>query len=272
MSSLETWPQDLTDFALVSKDGKILRCHKARLFENSEYFRAMLSHKMRETSNNQMDVPEYDGVTVACFLEWIYADKIGGKVMKMLRESAQPGKFICQRQFDEAKFTPALLKMAHLYQLKDLQANCEEYLERNVTKENALEAWAAAGDLGSQKLRDKSLGAIAQSYKKGKASEFPGLADNAISLEEMMEWIVDHTTIKGEAGSDQFHVKVAREGYGTIVVNATPDEKVSSFKARVAPRFGLHNPPIGFNGRYPAMNETTLRQWGVKSGDTLTMY
>ena len=105
MSSLETWPQDLTDFALVSKDGKILRCHKARLFENSEYFRAMLSHKMRETSNNQMDVPEYDGVTVASFLEWIYADKIGEKVMKMLRESAQPGEFICQRQFDEAKFT-----------------------------------------------------------------------------------------------------------------------------------------------------------------------
>ena len=68
----------------------------------------MLSHKMRETSNNQMDVPEYDGVTVASFLEWIYADKIGEKVMKMLRESAQPGKFICQRQFDEAKFTPGI--------------------------------------------------------------------------------------------------------------------------------------------------------------------
>ena len=105
MSSLETWPQELTDFALVSKDGKILRCHKARLFENSEYFQAMLNHKMRETSNNQMDVPEYDGVTVASFLEWIYADKIGEKMMKRLRESAQPGEFICQRQFDEAKFT-----------------------------------------------------------------------------------------------------------------------------------------------------------------------
>ena len=69
-----------------------------------------------------------------------------------------------------------------------------------------------------------------QSYKKGKASEFPGLADHAITLEELMEWIVDHATIKGEAGSDQFHVKVAQPGYDTIVFNATPDEKYSSFK------------------------------------------
>ena len=108
MSSLETWPQDLTDFALVSKDGEILRCHKARLFENSEYFRAMLSHKMRETSNHQMDVPEYDRLTKASFLQWIYADKIGEKVMKKLRESAQPGEFISQRQFDKNKFTPGI--------------------------------------------------------------------------------------------------------------------------------------------------------------------
>ena len=75
-----------------------------------------------------------------------------------------------------------------------------------------------------------------QSYKKGKASEFPGLADHAISLEELMEWIVDHPTFKGEAGSDQFHVKVALEGYDTIVFNATPDEKCSSIKATV----GVH--------------------------------
>ena len=97
-----------------------------------------------------------------------------------------------------------------------------------------------------------------QSYKKGKASEFPGLADHAITLEEMMEWFVDHAIIKGEAGSDQFHVKVAREGYGTIVVNATPDEKYSSFKARVAPHFGLydlHNWGLKINGRCPARME-----------------
>ena len=52
--------------------------------------------------------------------------------------------------------------MAHLYQMKDLQDDCEEYLQRNVTKENAVEAWTAAGVSGSQKLRDKALKTIAR--------------------------------------------------------------------------------------------------------------
>ena len=52
--------------------------------------------------------------------------------------------------------------MAHLYQLKDLQGECEEYLARNITKENAVEAWTAGGVSGSQKLRDKALMTIAK--------------------------------------------------------------------------------------------------------------
>ena len=78
-----------------------------------------------------------------------------------------------------------------------------------------------------------------------------------------MEWIVDHTTIKGEAESDQFHVKVAKEGYNTTIdVNATPDEKYSSFRASVAARFGLDaiysdvlTFGLTFNGRSPASRE-----------------
>ena len=116
MSSLETWPQELVDFALVSKDGKVLSCHKARLVEDSEYFRAMLSHKMRETSSNKMDVPEYYGVTVASFLEWIYAQKFGEEVLKKLRESALPGEFIAQKQFNAKKFSPGIF-LAHFLEL-----------------------------------------------------------------------------------------------------------------------------------------------------------
>ena len=108
MSLLETWPLKMSDFALVSKDRKVLRCHKARLIENSEYFDAMLSHKMQETSNNQMVVPEYNGETVASFLEWIYAQKYGEEVIKKLKESAQQGEFIAQKQFDAKKFSPGI--------------------------------------------------------------------------------------------------------------------------------------------------------------------
>ena len=52
--------------------------------------------------------------------------------------------------------------MAHMYQLTDLQEDCEEYLARNITKENAVEAWTAGWVSGSQKLRDKALMTIAK--------------------------------------------------------------------------------------------------------------
>ena len=69
---------------------------------------------------------------------------------------------LVQCNIENTQFLPALLKMAHLYQLRDLVADCEEYLQRTVTKENAVEAWEAAGVSGCQKLRDKALGAIAR--------------------------------------------------------------------------------------------------------------
>ena len=156
MSSLETWPLEL-DFALESKDGVVLRCHKALLIKNSEYFVAMLRHKVRETTESKMVVPEYDGVTVASFLEWIYAAELGEDIVKKLKQVAEPGEFVSQRRFDEKKFTPELLKMAHIYQMSDLQSDCADYLEQTVSKENAVEAWKAAGVSGSQKLRQGSL-------------------------------------------------------------------------------------------------------------------
>ena len=108
MSSLETWPQEPTNFALVSKEGEVFNCHKARLAESSKYFEVMLKNKMRETSNNKMEVPEYDRLTVASFLEWIYAPKLSEKIMKKLKDSAEPGDFFPQRQFDLVKFTPGI--------------------------------------------------------------------------------------------------------------------------------------------------------------------
>ena len=108
MSSLGTWPQEPTDFALVCKDGETFNCHKARLVESSKYFEAMLRNKMRETAYNKMEVPEYDRLTVASFLEWIYAPKISEKIMKKLKDSAEPGDFFPQRQFDLVKFTPGI--------------------------------------------------------------------------------------------------------------------------------------------------------------------
>ena len=99
-----------------------------------------------------------------------------------------------------------------------------------------------------------------QSYTTGKASDIPGLGDNAACLEEMKEWIIDHATIiveEEEATPDPYHVKVefedVRLGHETMTFNATPGEKVSSLKARVATQLGLYSSKIllRFNGNVP---------------------
>merc|ERR1711974_61656 len=101
---------------------------------------------------------------------------------------------------------------------------------------------------------------------------------NAICLKEIMEWIIDHghAIIKEEAGSGQFQVKVKPPasrcpGVDFVVFTATPEEKYSALKARVAKHLGLGADycRLMFNGHCPATG-TTLREWGVGSGDTLT--
>jgi len=202
MSSLETWRLEPADFALVSKEEVVLQCHKAKLIENSDYFKAMLSHKVRETAENRMAVPDYDAVTVASFLEWIYAAKLREDYVKKLKQVAEPGEFISQRLFDQKKFSLELLKMSHLYQMSDLQSDCEDYLQQTVSKENAVEALIAAGKSGSQKLREKALTTITRNLAKG--IEIPGLKDQAIGLDEMMDWVMRHTTVKEEEGKERW--------------------------------------------------------------------
>jgi len=271
MSSLETWPHELTDFALESKDGEVLRCHKARLIENSEYFEGMLRHKVRETDESKMVVPDYDGVTVASFLEWIYAAVFGKDVVKKLKQVAEPGEFVSQRRFNEKKFTPELLKMAHIYQMSDLQSDCADYLEQTVSKENAVEAWKAAGVSGSQKLREKALTIMARNHKEG--VEIPGLKDEAIGLEEMMDWFVRYTTKKeeeGARGAEQFHVKVKFNSYiMTFFVN--PDEEtLRSLREKIAQR--IQRPAGTFTFLTFAAFDATFTRCGIRNSQCLEVF
>merc|ERR1712198_517953 len=133
---------------------------------------------------------------------------------------------------------PELLKMAHIYQMSDLQSDCADYLEQTISKENAVEAWKAAGVSGSQKLREKALTIMARNHTEG--VEIPGLKDEAIGLEEMMDWFVHYTTNKEEEeaakGADQFHVKVKfNSDIMTFFVN--PDkETLRSLLEKIAQR------------------------------------
>merc|ERR1719423_484487 len=189
-----------------------------------------------------------------------------------LKELAQPNEFIFQKQFDVNKFSPALLKMAHLYQLTDLQEDCEEYLARNITKENAVEAWTAGGVSGSQKLRDKALMTIAKNWKSLKASEIPGLKD--LDGVQMMEWIEEYATIREEEYQVKVRFEDVRLWHETMTFVVTPSEEVSSLKVRVAEKTGhwIFASKLLLSNRTDQLGDRiTLREGGVRSGDTLTI-
>ena len=50
-------------------------------------------------------------------------------------------------------------------------------------------------------LREKALTTMARNHTKG--IENPKLKDQAIGLEEMLDWVVSHTTIKEDEGTDE---------------------------------------------------------------------
>ena len=76
--------------------------------------------------------------TVKSFLEFIYADKTKGE----------------GRDFDASKYTPSLLKMAHMYQCKELVSACINHLMVHITKANCAEIFAVATLVDSKPLRE----------------------------------------------------------------------------------------------------------------------
>ena len=120
------------DFKLVSSDGKIHLCYKHVLYNISPYFKALFETDWAETNNGVMEVPQHDGTTVKNFLKYINAKEAGSDIVQRLRETAQPGEHIFKRQFDKDQYNSDLLKMAHLYQVEDLQNDCAEQLSKTL--------------------------------------------------------------------------------------------------------------------------------------------
>jgi len=88
---------------------------------------------------------------------------------------------------------------------------------------------------------------------------------------EMMDWIEEYATIREE----EYQVKVEFEDprlWQTMTFKVTPSEKCSSLKVRAAKTIGhFASKLLLFRGSHQMGDRTTLREWGVKSGDTLTI-
>jgi len=87
--------ENLSDFVVKSKT-RVFKCHKFKLAWNSEFFETMFQHtSFVENQSGEIKIESFDDDTVEHFIDYLYKGKLE----------------------DEAKYTPDLIAMAHMYQV-----------------------------------------------------------------------------------------------------------------------------------------------------------
>jgi len=114
-SNYEKWIKKLPDFTLVANSGEELKCHKSFLVMHSPVFDTMISSQFKEAKSNRATMKDFDAATVKSFLEFIYA------------KSKDEG-----RDFEASKYTPSLLRMAHMYECQELVTACVNGLKKSI--------------------------------------------------------------------------------------------------------------------------------------------
>jgi len=153
-----TWMQDFTDFTIALASGQELRCHKLTLAQHSSVFATMLKSELAEGKTNRMKLDHFDDKTVFHFLEYIHA-----KIEYV--ESYYSCSY--KKDFQEEKLTVELLKMAHMYNVKDLLKDCTRHLKGTITESNVLKIWRVATKTENATLRS----AVVEHLKQRKTEE-----------------------------------------------------------------------------------------------------
>jgi len=214
-----TWSQKLSDFSIILEDGEKIRVHKHVMAENSEVFETMLTQEFQETQNSEMVLEHFDRGTVVSFVEYLYAGVVNDhKTIEEIKVGVGPDKYIYKRSFERRKFTIDLLRMADMFQVKDLKADCSQYLKKNITDENVIDIW-----LGAETLEDESLSstAIEHLVERPRGTHFkdlPGFSEAFQSSNKPLKKLVDILSDKNH------HLKEE-------ILNLK--EKVSSLESRI---------------------------------------
>jgi len=254
--------EEFTDFALVLKDGRELKCHKILLGRVSPFFSAMLRNDCVETQTGRMKVLQFEPDTVETFLDSIYAD------LKL----APP--------LDEKRVTLDLLKMCHMYGLKSLHDRCAGHLKRSIDDTNVVETWVAAESLGNEELKQMALDHL---KKKGnKILDVPGIKDSFCSP-QLVESLVSHLTLspRPSSGDDVITVHIVHiygcynfvDGSNFSYLGAfkvKPSNTVETLQCLVDDHFGESGKCTGLFNRNRMTSRlppgSTLQSLGVKDG------
>jgi len=167
MATAET-REELQDLiTLVLRDGSELRCQRVKLAEASPVFRAMLNQDCEETRTNRIKL--FQPETVETFFGFI---KRGKKIY-------------------DKRLTLDLLRLCHMYDVKDLQDMCAEYLEKNIliADANVVEIWSLAETFDNKKLKERALDHLGE--KKKMMDVVPGLRET-LKDPHFMESLVNY--------------------------------------------------------------------------------
>ena len=178
--------EEFSDFALVLKDGRELKCHKFRLAEVSSVFCAMLRQDCVETQTNKMEVTAFEPNTVESFLDYIYTD------LQVRSEGFLP----FQRGFDERRLTPELLRMADRYQVKHLHYQCTQHLKTHIQDDNVVSIWTVAEVINNAELKKVALEYLGK--KRNQLLGVPGLKESFHSpllMKSLVTYLADNQKI-----------------------------------------------------------------------------
>lgn len=162
---------EFSDFTLVLKNGQEIKCHKIILSKVSPFFSAMLRQDCAETRTNKMEVTEFEPDTVKSFVDFLYG------ILDMI-----PVGDLYWKEFDEKKLTPELLRLSHMYQVKDLEDKCIQYLMKTIEDSVAVDIWSAAETIGNEDLKKVALNHFGKK-SSGQLLQVPGLEESFQSLQ-----------------------------------------------------------------------------------------
>ena len=112
--------------------------------------------------------------TVYTFLEYLYSNKVGDE--ETIPALVGPDHYIYKRSFpNKAKLTLDLMKVAHMYEVKDLVKDCAEHLKSTLCDHNVMERFLQADKFKVSRLRHGALKFLLERSSKTPVSDIPGL-------------------------------------------------------------------------------------------------
>jgi len=156
-------------FELILMSGRVEKCCKTLLIQNSEFFKTMMNHEWVESTNNQMKVDQFTDETVISFLQYLNSSRNQSAV------DEEPPTFL--RDFNKDKLTLELLSLAHFYQIQDLQSDCVEHLKSIISDKNVIEIWIASERFDIKSLSKEAMKHLAERPGGKDIQEVPGFSE-----------------------------------------------------------------------------------------------